>query len=197
MATKKTAKKVQAPKAPEPVKEEAPQQEFALSRKNLIDFARLDNEKEELTKKLKDVEKRHKVKQADILRAFEQLGTDSVKFAGHSIYTFKQLWARAKEGCQRADVIAALKKHGFKDYVAENYNVQSLSARMRELELQYLEMHKQLPKEGRKPYRLVDYLPEPLVAVLNLTPDFSVRIHGTIPTDKLDQLEEEVKEHGD
>jgi hypothetical protein len=168
-----------------------------LSRKNLIEFARLDIEKDELTRKLKDVEKRHKMKQAEILAAFEQLGTDSVKFAGHSVYTFKQLWARPQEGVLRSEVIVALKKHGFKDYVAENYNVQSLSARMRELEQQYLEMHMQKSKEGRKPFRFVDYLPKPLVKVLKLEPDFSIRIHGTIPTEVLDKLEEEVKEHGD
>ena len=191
-----TTKKKQT-KQPETVVE--PQPEAApvgLQRETLLEFARLDIKKDALKKELEETTERHKVLQKQILTAFEHLGMDSVKFCGHSIYTFKQLWAKPADGVERAVVIAMLKKSGFKDYVSENFNTQSLSARFRELEKQYLEMHQQQPKEGRKPFRLVDYLPKPLVKVLNLNPDFSIRIQGTIPTEKLDQLEEEVKKDG-
>jgi len=191
MATKSPTK--QNPASEEP---KADSQEPALSRKKLIEFARLDIKKDDLTRELKEALEKHRKMQDEILRAFEQLGTESVKFAGHSIYTFKQLWAKPQEGIERIEVIKALKKHGFKDYVAENFNTQSLSARLRELEKQYFEMHMQKKKEGRKPFRLADYLPKPLVKVLKLEPDYSIRIQGTIPTEVLDKLEEEVNDDG-
>jgi len=178
--------------------ETAQQQKVGLSRATLLQFAVLDTRKEALKKELKDVEAAHKVLQERILDQFQQSGLDSVKFLGHSIYISKQLWARPKdETVSRAALVAALKKHGFKEYIKEDFNVQSVSGRLRELEKQYLEMHQKQPKEGRKPFRLANYLPKPLVAVLKLDPDYSIRIQGTIPTEDLERLKEEVKNDGD
>jgi hypothetical protein len=83
-----------------------------------------------------------------------------------------------------------LKKHGFKEYVKEDFNVSSVSARIREMDKQYREMHAKTDKQGRKPYQLADYLPKGLVAVMKCEPDYSIRIQGTIPTEELTKLKE-------
>lgn len=189
MATKrKTPTKVDA-------EEQESQKKVGLDRSVLLQFATLDTRKDQLKAELKEVEAAHKVLQEMILRQFEQSGLDSVKFLGHSVYIFKQLWAKPKdETVPRSKLVAALKQHGFKEYVHEDFNVSSVSGRLRELEKQYREMHDKQPREGRKPFRLADYLPKPLVAVLKLEPDYSIRIQGTIPTEDLDRLREEVKD---
>jgi hypothetical protein len=155
-----------------------------LDRRILLNFAMLDTRISELEAELKEKQAARRVLQDQILRAFENSGLDSVKFLGHSIYTFSQFWAKVKdEGTPRTLLVAALKKHGFKEYVKEDFNVSSVSARIRE-------MHAKTDKQGRKPYQLADYLPKGLVAVMKCEPDYSIRIQGTIPTEELTKLKE-------
>jgi hypothetical protein len=162
-----------------------------INRRTLLNFAMLDTQISEMEAQLKEKQAARRVLQDQILRAFENSGVDSIKFLGHSIYTFSQFWAKVKdEGTPRPLLVAALKKHGFKEYVKEDFNVSSVSARIRELDKQYREMHKKSDKEGRKPYQLADYLPKGLVAVMKCEPDYSIRIQGTIPTEELTKLKE-------
>jgi hypothetical protein len=196
MASKKSTKtKSKKALKPPDAEEIASQKQTGLDRATLLQFAILDTRKEALKKELKDVEAAHKVIQEVILEKFASMGFDQVRFLGHTVYIFKQLWARPKdETVPRPALVAALKAHGFKEYIKEDFNVQSVSGRLRELEKQYREMHSQQPKEGRKPFSLADYLPQPLVKVLKLDPDYSIRIQGTIPMDDLLQLQEEVND---
>lgn len=162
-----------------------------LDSRTLLNFALLDTRIDELKTELKEKEAARRVLQDVILRAFENTGVDSVRFLGHPIHTFSQYWCKPKdETVLRSDLIAALKKHGFKEYIKEDFNSSSLSARIRELDKQYREMHKKEEKEGRKPYQLADYLPKQLVAVMKTEPETSIRINGTIPTDELIKLKE-------
>lgn len=195
MATKQTTKK---PSAKSSKADDESQEKAGLNRATLLQFAILDTRKAALTTELKEVTEAHKVIQQQILDQFEHTGLDRVSFLGHTMYIFKQLWARPKDqSISRAQVVAALKSNGFAEYIKEDYNVQSVSGRLRELEKQYRDMHAEEPREGRKPFQLADYLPEALVKVLKLDPDYSIRIQGTIPMADLEALQEEVNEqHG-
>lgn len=171
------------------------QKQVGLNSTTILQFAILDTKKEALKKELKDTEAAHKLLQQQILDQLAASGFDSVRFLGHTLYIFKQLWARPKdESVKRPQLVSALKENGFAEYIKEDFNVQSVSGRLREMEKQYREMHAQQPKQGRKPFALADYLPKPLVKVLKLDPDYSIRIQGTIPMADLEQFQKEVNE---
>lgn len=65
------------------------------------------------------------------LEYFGQNGVQSLKLNGMTLYVNRQLWAHAKDGDFVAGCLA-LKEAGLGDFVAERFNVQSLSAWVRE-----------------------------------------------------------------
>lgn len=128
-----------------------------MDNRTLKRYVRLDTERKELETKIARVKDKQKECEETLKRQFEKAGVQSVKVDGNSVYIMRQLWASAKDGDRQA-VCAALKKGGMEDYVAENFNTQSLSAYVRELD------------------GLGDPLPDGLKECVQVVEKFSIRV---------------------
>ena len=121
---------------------------------------RLDAQKKELEEELDEVKKARKEVEEKLLDQFAKAGVKSMNVDGKTVYLHKQLWAtpKNKDG-GRAEVCAVLKSLGMgREYVVENFNTNSLSAFVRELDEQNEELDVKLQR------------------VLNVVAKFSLRV---------------------
>jgi hypothetical protein len=89
----------------------------------------------------------------------------SIPVGNFTIYPKRDLYARAKEGLTRPDVCAALQQCGMGDYVSDWYNVNQLSAWVREVERN----NEDLLRSGEVK-DLSELIPKQLAAVLDIEP---------------------------
>jgi len=95
------------------------------------EFAQLENDKNKLEAKLKDIKQRTAEIMPVIMEHMLTDEIDHITMNGRTIFIQKSIFARYEN---RYDAIQALKKAGWTDYVNENFNANQLSARLRELD---------------------------------------------------------------
>ena len=119
-------------------------------------FVDLETKRRELDREHKRVKEQCAETEARLLKEFEAAGMESAKVDGMTVYLHRQLWASPGEAGRDA-VVVALKETGMDQYVSENYNANSLSAFVREME------------------NTEQALPEQLANVLKVVEKFSLR----------------------
>jgi response regulator RpfG family c-di-GMP phosphodiesterase len=101
-----------------------------MDTKELIRFAKLSEVKSNLEAKLDRVKAKMALLEPHLLDQLTDAQINQLKLAGgHTIYIRRQIWATISD---RPSAIEALKEAGMEDYVAENFNSNSLSAYVRE-----------------------------------------------------------------
>jgi hypothetical protein len=96
-------------------------------------------------------------------------GFERVRISGYTIYLRRQVFARKYDWASAAEVCAALKANGMGHFVREQYNTQTLSKHVRELE----ELHEEELRSGQI-LTVSELLPKAVARVLNIEPSFSV-----------------------
>jgi hypothetical protein len=120
-------------------------------------FIALRQERLELEERVSAIIKESQELERHILEDFSQLGVDSVKAAGHTVYIQRMLWARPNPEIDISDRIEALSSLGMEDLVSQTINASRLSAYVREQE------------------KLEQPLPESFLKAFVVTEVFSVR----------------------
>lgn len=96
----------------------------------------------------------------DVVSLMQDMELDKWTSQGRTISTRKEIWAGHNDE-QKDLLLQALKGSGLDEYVAENYNVQSLSAYVREFDPDRNLTHEQLLAklpEGIRPYIKVTFV---------------------------------------
>lgn len=109
-----------------------------------------EGELDELKKELSRLETK-------LLEDFERAGVDSMRIDGMTVYPHRQLFANARDG-DKERAVEALRACGLDDYVKEQFNTQSLSAYVRELD------------------ELEEPLPPPLAEALDIHEKYTLRV---------------------
>ena len=96
-------------------------------------FVELEKQRRDLETRLKALKEETTKLKESILSDFEEAGMSKTVVEGMTVYVHRQLWASAidsdyERACQ------ALKSAGLNDYVQERFNINSLSAYVRELD---------------------------------------------------------------
>lgn len=117
--------------------------------------------KTELEAELSDVKKKMGELEPVLLTAIEEEKfPESSRVDGMTVFLRRQVWASAKDGDYEA-ACEALRAAGLEEYVNTRFNVQSVSAYVRDLE------REEIPLDPR------------LVAALNITEKFSVQARAS------------------
>jgi len=122
----------------------------------LTQFCDLETQKRALEVRLAQVKERQEALEAPILEHFSANGIQNVQVNGFTLYIHRQWWARPRDGDQAA-ACAALRAVELHDLVRETCNAAQVSAYVRELKRQKLEV------------------PEPVEAAFVITEAFSLR----------------------
>lgn len=128
----------------------------------LRNYTTLDRRRRELKAELAEVEDQVRQLQETLLNEFEQAGMSSIRQDGTTVYVHRQLWCNPKDG-DYLRACRALRDAGLGDMVTERFNLNSVSAWVREQE-----------KEGAE-------IPEVLQDALNINEVFSLRTRSNSP----------------
>jgi hypothetical protein len=128
----------------------------------------MDGRAKELDEKLKATNARKTELEARIISEFEQEGVASMKVMGRTVYTQRNLWAGVPDGVDRQETCEALKDAGLGDFVAENFNTQTVSAYFREIE-------KAKKSNGELVMEVDELIPESLRGKIKLSEKFGLR----------------------
>lgn len=105
-----------------------------MDKRLLERFLKADDTVKALEKQLDDAKKKRTQADERLRAAFERDGVANIKATdGRTVYLQRQLWARAKDG-NRVAVTEALVTVGLDDLVQPGFNVNQLSAYVRELD---------------------------------------------------------------
>jgi hypothetical protein len=96
-------------------------------------FVRLDKQRRDFDAKLKDCKRQIEELEPTVREQITRAGLDRVTIDGLTIFIKRDLWVKVPEGMREAACIA-LQAAGLGQYVAENFNSQSVSAYLREVE---------------------------------------------------------------
>lgn len=88
----------------------------------------------ELEAELAEVKDEANALEQYLLEDFAEAGIDRMTIEGQTIYLHRQLWAQVPAGVEKAEVIEAMKDAGVDHFVREDFNTQTVSAWLRELE---------------------------------------------------------------
>jgi hypothetical protein len=102
-----------------------------MNMEQLKEFVCLETRKRELDSELKAITARIDDLEEALVPQFLEDGVSSMKVDGRTVYIAQDIHASPVN--DRAEVIAALKRSELGQYVAENYNTQSLKAFVREI----------------------------------------------------------------
>lgn len=97
-------------------------------------YIALSGRAKELGTKLDSVKEEIAQLQDKLLKDFEREGVANLTVDGRTVYLHRQLWARARPEVERHEITSALKRAGLGQFVSESFNMQTLSAWVRELE---------------------------------------------------------------
>jgi hypothetical protein len=129
------------------------------------EYVRLDSERRRHEDEAKALKDRADAIQEQLMGRFMERSLAQVcvrTCAGRAtVYLRRDLWATKPEGVTAADVCAALKATGHGDFVSEHYNVNTLSAWVREFD---------------RDDRDVPILPDGLRDVISVTEKYSLRV---------------------
>lgn len=120
-------------------------------------YVELTKRKRQAEDDLDEVKKELARLEGQLLEDFEHAGVDSMRIDGHTVYPHRQLFANARDG-DKERAVEALRACGLHDYVKEQFNTQSLSAYVRELD------------------ELEEPLPQPLADALDVYEKFTLRV---------------------
>lgn len=100
------------------------------------EFIELNNEKRRIDARKREIETRLSQIEDEVRHTLIEMGDEdnpgSMKLAGSTIYLARELWARPKDGDREATA-TALKAAGLDYMVKEDFNIQTLSAWVREV----------------------------------------------------------------
>lgn len=123
-------------------------------------FLELENKQKDLEKLLAEVKKEQAVLESEILAEFEDESCSSVKVNGSTVHLHRSLFASVKDG-DHDRAIKALHSLGFRDLVHTSFNLNQVSAVVREAD-----------REGKE-------LPEDFKEAFNVFEKFSVRVRNS------------------
>jgi hypothetical protein len=132
-------------------------------------FAALTRTKRDLERQLDQVKDQLDALAYQLRDYLGEGGYDRVRIDGFTIYVRRQLFARKFDWASTGEVCRALKENDLGQFVKEQYNSQTLSKYIRELE----ELHEEDLRTG-KILSVGELLPKSLVRVLNIEPSFQV-----------------------
>lgn len=121
--------------------------------------ATLEDRERELETTLSIIQTEIKQINEQILREFQETGTQNAKSGGYTFYIHSQIWAKAVDG-DKNRLIDDLKSSGYGEFITENYNSQTLSKFVRELD---------------KGEDMLPVIPEGLKGSLTYSEDYSIR----------------------
>ena len=93
-------------------------------------FAKLDSRRAALEAELKEVKERIKEVEPQVLDEMTQNEVSNIRIDGRTIYVQSQIWGRKK--APNETIVKALRDAGLEDFVSEGFNMQSISAFIRE-----------------------------------------------------------------
>lgn len=99
----------------------------------LARYAELSKQRKLREAEVENIMEEMKQLEAELLPQFEQLGMQSSKVAGVTIYIARELWASALDG-DHDKANKALEEAGLGNLILPRFNVQTLSAYVRELD---------------------------------------------------------------
>lgn len=140
-------------------------------------FLELTLEARRLRDRLNEIIPQIKKMQPALLGYLGAAGLPSLPVGEYTLYPHREPWVYPALGVSRGAVCAALKAAGMGQMVKENYNTQSLTTYVKQLEQHH---HLTTGLNGT----LAELLPAPLAKVLAVKPAFSVRVkqkaHGAL-----------------
>ena len=116
-----------------------------MDNRTLKRFIRLDKELREIKAKMDRIKDQREEVMVTLLKQFEKAGMASTKADGMTVFIEETLWASAAN--DNETTCAALKAAGLGIYVKEAFNVQQLSAYVREQVREKKELPEALGKE--------------------------------------------------
>jgi hypothetical protein len=137
--------------------------------KDFASYAQLIDERRELSTQLKAVEVQIEKLTPRLMNYFETNGIQSLRVNGVTIFLRRELWARPKVAGDRHRVCLALQNAGLGHFVEPNYNAQTLSAWVRNLEDEHAE---EIASEGKT---VADFLPPGVAVLLNVEPNWKIQ----------------------
>lgn len=103
-------------------------------------YARLENQRAELKDELVAVEAKLDELRAGVLEYMQAHSLDKITSAGRTLYLRRELWAGRAEGVSPADLMVALDAAGLTEFAERAPKMQSLTAFVRELDRDGLEL---------------------------------------------------------
>jgi hypothetical protein len=97
-------------------------------------FVALEERRRDLETEVDRIKAEAAALEQQLLPEFEQSGMERVSIDGRTVYVERKLWAKAKDGGNKAAACQVLRACGLDDYVEETFNTNSLSAFVRELD---------------------------------------------------------------
>lgn len=144
---------------------------MATTTANLVsEFVLVTDHIKELDEKVTKLKEQKDMLEKELLERFVKEGYQKLTALGKTIFVHRQLWAKAAISSE--NLILALKANGFDIFVQEKYNVQQLSAHIRELAKEQQEIQ----NKTLSPEELRELLPKPLQAEMDITEKISLRI---------------------
>jgi len=114
-------------------------------------FIKLDNEKKKLKKRLEEIESQKKTLQQDLIENLLDKEMTKISIAGKTVYINSIVRAKILD---REQAITALREAGYHEFIKENFNTNSISALLREL--QESEGIPELFKDAIEPVEVTD-----------------------------------------
>lgn len=103
-------------------------------------YARLENQRAELKDELVAVEAKLDELRQGVLDYMQSHSLDKITSAGRTLYLRRELWAGRAEGVSPADLMVALDAAGLTEFAERAPKMQSLTAFVRELDRDGLEL---------------------------------------------------------
>lgn len=104
-------------------------------------FVELKNHQKELDTQIDTIKDELKTLEAAIIEDFATAGIDKITINGQTIFIQKQIWAKVEDKQKAIDMLKA--SEYYNHYVYETYNVQQISAVIRE----YIKNGDEIPPE--------------------------------------------------
>jgi len=138
-------------------------------RKAFASFAQLTRTKRMLEQELDRIKDELDALALQLRDFLGESGYEKVRIDGFTIFIRREIYARKYDWASAAEVCAVLKANGMGHFVKEQYNTQTLSKHIRELEYIYAAQLARGEIESVK-----EKLPPALARVLNIEPSYKV-----------------------
>lgn len=154
--------------------EVAPQLNSERIQKLLAEIVDLDTEKKSKNKRVDEINERLAVLKEQCRDLFIELGVDSLKAHGRTVYLAKQLWVGSADDVDKVAVVDELKVLGLSGHIS--FNTQSLSGYTRELAKDHEEFCNDRGEITASPEEILTILPGKLKNLLKVTEKIDIKI---------------------